>query len=218
MNQDGASPPAGSSLDLDPLELGPDCLVEPGVILGYPTGRPIAQRRLAIGAGAKIRANTIVYGGSIIGSGLETGHGVVIREENLIGDDLSIWSHSVIDYGCRVGQRVRIHTGVYVCQFSVIGDDVFLAPHVTFTNDPHPICTKCMKGPTVGDRAKIGGGATLLPHVVIGQDAVVGAGAVVTQDVPPGAVVAGNPARVIGWAKDLLCQRGHKEKAYPHLS
>jgi acetyltransferase-like isoleucine patch superfamily enzyme len=120
-----------------------------------------------------------------------------------------------VDYGCRIGDRVKIHNNVYLAQFTTVEDDVFIGPGVTTTNDRHPVCTKCMKGPTIRRRARIGGGAALLPGVEIGESALVGAGAVVVRDVPPFAVVAGNPARVIGDVRKLRCRCGEKDLAYP---
>ena len=177
--------------------------IDPRAIIGEVSGRSIADRSLTVGAHAVVRAFSIIYAGSRIGAYLETGHGAVIREENRIGDHLSIWNNSTIDYGCVIGNHVRIHTGVYVAQFTVIADNVFLAPGVMIANDRHPICRECMKGPTIEQGARIGINATVLPAVIIGRDALVGAGAVVTRDVPAGAIVVGNPARVIGKVEEL---------------
>ena len=183
--------------------------VHPTASVGEIPGRPIPSSDLSVGPHAVVRAHSVIYAGCQIGSHLETGHGVVIREENRIGDHLSIWNNSTIDYGCVVGHRVRIHCNVYVAQFTVIEDDVFLAPGVMIANDRHPICKDCMKGPTIKRGARVGINATLLPEVVVGEAALVGAGAVVTKDVPPGAVVVGNPARIIGRAKDLTHSRSY---------
>ena len=172
-------------------------------VLGEIPGREIQDLTLEIGAHATVRAFSVIYAGSRIGAHLETGHHVVIREENQIGAHLSIWNHSTIDYGCVLGDHVRIHNHVYVAQFTTIEDEVFLAPGVMIANDRHPICRECMKGPLIKRGARVGINATLLPEVVIGEGALVGAGAVVTKDVPPGAVVVGNPARVVGRAENL---------------
>ena len=188
---------------MNSVRVGADATLHPTAIVGEVPGRQIGSLELSIGPHAVVRAFSVIYAGSRIGSHLETGHGVVIREENQIGDHLSIWNNSTIDYGSRIGDNVRIHSNVYVAQFTVIEDEVFLAPGVMIANDRHPICKACMKGPTIKRGARIGINATLLPEIVIGEGALVGAGAVVTKDVPAGAVVVGNPARVIGRASEL---------------
>jgi acetyltransferase-like isoleucine patch superfamily enzyme len=188
-----------------PIELGRDCAIDPGVILGYPPGRPIERKPVRIGDRARVRSGSVIYASVEIGNGFETGHGVIIREGNRIGHDCAVWNHTSIDYDCLLGNRVRIHCNVYVCQYSVIEDDVFLAPGVLLANDPHPFCTKCMQGPTIKLGARIGIGATILPHVIVGENALVGAGSVVTENVPARAVVVGTPARVVSDVDQLEC-------------
>jgi len=192
--------------------------LDPNTQIGYPTGRPIADRALVLGEGATVRSGTVLYEGSRIGVGLETGHNVVIREENLIGDHVQVWSNSVIDYGCRIGDRVKIHSNCYVAQFTIIEDDCFLAPGVSIANDIHPGCTyskQCMRGPVLERGVQVGVGAVLMPYIRIGAESIVGAGAVVTEDVPPGSVVVGNPARVVRTRGELLCSTGITDKPYP---
>lgn len=182
--------------------------MEAGVILGHKPGRTPADPRLLLGPGARLRAGTILYAGSRIGARLETGHYVIVREDNDIGDDVKIWNNTTIDYGCRIGNRVKIHCNGYIAQFTVLEDDVFLAPGVSIANDPHPGCDfskKCMRGPTIQAGAQIGAGVTILPFVTIGRRALVGAGSVVTKDVPAETVVAGNPARVRRSIYELGC-------------
>lgn len=191
-----------------PVELGAGCQVDRSALLGYPTGRRIELRALRIGAGARIRSGTVIYPSVEIGARFETGHNVVIREETRFGDECEVWSNSTIDYGCVVGSRVKVHCNVYVAQFTVLEDDVFLAPGVMIANDLHPFCTKCMQGPTIRTGARVGINATVMPHVTIGEYALVGAGSVVISDVPPRAVVAGNPARVIRDVDELECPFG----------
>lgn len=191
-----------------PIELGQDCSIDPNVLLGYPPGRKVERRPVRIGDRSQLRAGTIVYASVEIGKRFETGHGAVIREGSRIGDDCAIWNYSTVDYECVIGNRVRIHCNVYVCQYTTIEDDVFLAPGVMLANDPHPLCTKCMQGPTIRAGARVGIGSIVLPHVEVGENALVGAGSVVTKDVPAGAVVAGSPARVTGRVDDLECQFG----------
>jgi acetyltransferase-like isoleucine patch superfamily enzyme len=185
---------------------------DPNVIVGYLPERRVASTEFVLGPGSRLRAGTVVYAGSRIGGGLQTGHNVVIREENVIGEGVSVWSNTVIDYGCVIGDRVKIHSNVYIPQFSVIEDDVFIAPGCTFANDMHPGCVcseyENMKGPTIRRGARIGVNVTMTPGVEIGAYALVGSGSVVTRDVPPGAVVAGSPARVMKMTNELRCFDG----------
>jgi acetyltransferase-like isoleucine patch superfamily enzyme len=187
------------------------------VLLGYATGRKISNRQLIVGDHAHIRSGSVIYEGTMIGAHLTTGHNVVIREENVIGDHFTLWSNSVVDYGCKIGDRVKIHSNCYIAQFTTIQDDAFLAPGVTIANDLHPGCERsqeCMRGPTIEKGAQIGVNVTLLPFVTIGQNALVGAGSVVTKDVPPETVVAGNPARIRSSIYELQCIKGLTEEPY----
>jgi acetyltransferase-like isoleucine patch superfamily enzyme len=199
------------------VEIGDGAQLDPNVILGYRTGRPIADHRLYIGAEALVRSGTVIYGGTRIGMHLQTGHNVIIREENQIGDNFALWNNSTIDYGCRIGNNVKIHANSYIAQFTTIEDDVFMAPGVTIANDIHPGCAfsgRCMRGPTIKRGAQIGVNVTLLPFITIGEGAVIGSGTVVTKDVPPRAVVVGNPGQVIKQASDLRCVTGLTDKPY----
>jgi len=124
------------------VRLGPDSVIDPGVLLGYPPGRPGVTGETRIGRAARIRAGSIIYAAVDIGEDFETGHHVVVREENRIGRHCTVWNNSTIDYGCVIGDRVRIHCNVYVAQFTAIEDDVFLAPGVSFDYVHHSISTK----------------------------------------------------------------------------
>jgi acetyltransferase-like isoleucine patch superfamily enzyme len=176
-----------------------------GVLTGYPPVRGDAGP-LVLGAGARLRSGTVLYDGTKIGRRLHTGHGVVIREGCEVGDDVSIWSNSVIDYGCRIGNRVKIHCNCYVAQYTELEDDVFLAPGVTIANDLYPgdeRSAQLMAGPSIGAGAQIGVNVTILPFVRIGKGALIGAGSVVTRDIPARVVAFGNPAVVRRAVADL---------------
>lgn len=197
--------------------IGSNCKIDETAKLGFPPERKIKNTELKIGEGAIIRSNSIIYLGTTIGKKLETGHNVIIREENQVGNEVCIWSNSVIDYGCKIGNRVKIHCNVYVAQFTEIEDDVFIAPGVTIANDLHPGCKyskKCLKGPVIKKGAKIGAGAVLLPYVIIGEKSLIGAGSVVVDDIPPESVAVGNPAKVIKSIYDLKCDTGLTDKPY----
>jgi acetyltransferase-like isoleucine patch superfamily enzyme len=167
--------------------------IHPSAILDHP-GRRSDLPRLRMGDGARVRSGSVLYAGSVIGSGLETGHNVVIREECRLGNRVWVWSNSVIDYGCEIGSDVRIHCGVYLAQGTRVEDGAFFGPGAVTTNDRYPV-TRDFEGPVVRAGARVGAHAVLLPGVVVGKGALVGAGAVVTRDVPDGATVVGNPAR-----------------------
>jgi acetyltransferase-like isoleucine patch superfamily enzyme len=166
------------------------------VTLGYAPSQA-AARTLVLGRNARLRSGTVIYAGSEIGADFETGHHVIVREDSRIGDHVSVWSNSVIDYGCVIGSRVKIHCNCYVAQFTELEDDTFLAPGVTIANDLFPgrgRSASAMAGPLVRAGVQIGVNATILPYVIIGEGAIIGAGSVVTRDIPPGMVAYGNPA------------------------
>lgn len=189
------------------LTVGDGLSSDDGVRIGYPAARDTGEPPVtSLGRDARLRSGTIVYAGARIGDRFETGHHVVVREECEIGSDVSVWSNTVVDYGCRIGDGVKIHSNCYVAQFTDIGEDAFLAPGVSIANDLYPgreDSREVMSGPTIGARAQIGVNVTVLPFVTIGPDSLVGAGSVVTRDVPAGAVVFGNPAVVHGRVEDL---------------
>jgi acetyltransferase-like isoleucine patch superfamily enzyme len=186
--------------------IGPNPHIEPTCIVGYRTGRPIADHTLRLGRDCYLRTGTIIYTGTTIGDSFQTGHNVIIREECVIGDRCSVWAGTVVDYQCRLGNGVRIHTNCYICQFSTLEDDVFLAPGVSIANDVYPLqedAAPFMEGATIKRGARVGVNVTILPRVVIGEGALIGAGCVVTRNVEPGAVVVGNPGRVINTVDKL---------------
>jgi acetyltransferase-like isoleucine patch superfamily enzyme len=133
-----------------------------------------------------------------IGEGTRIWQYVVILPGAVIGRDCNICSHCLIENQVSVGNRVTIKSGVQLWDGVTIEDDVCIGPNVTFCNDLHPrsqnINFKIL--PTVvRNGASIGANATILPGLIIGEGAMIGAGAVVTKDVPAGVVVIGNPAR-----------------------
>jgi acetyltransferase-like isoleucine patch superfamily enzyme len=125
-----------------------------------------------------------------------------------IGNDVKVGTFVEIQKGSKIGNSCKISSHTFICEGVVIEDEVFIGHNVTFINDRYPRATagdgklqteadwKCV-GTLVKRGASIGSGATLLCGVTVGEGAIVGAGSVVTKDVPPGAVVAGNPARIL---------------------
>jgi acetyltransferase-like isoleucine patch superfamily enzyme len=169
-----------------------------------------ARPPLRIGIDARIRSHTVIYAGTTIGDRFQTGHGVMIREANEIGSDVSVGTHSIVEHHVVIGDGARIHSNAFIPEFSVLEEGAWIGPSVTFTNARYPLSPDAkanLRGPIVRRGAKIGANATLLPGVVIGRDALVGAGSVVVHDVPDGSVVVGNPARVIKLAAELRAYR-----------
>ena len=183
------------------VTLGTGSVVEDYVIIGSPPrGKKAGELQTILGKGAVIRSHTVIYAGNRIGERFQTGNKVNIREMNEIGDNVSIGTLSVIEHHVRIGNGVRMHSQVFVPEFTVIEDDAWLGPHVVITNAKYPLSPEVketLAGPLIKMGAKIGANATILPGVVIGVNSLVGAGSVVTKDVPDNAVVAGNPARLI---------------------
>ncbi|MCU0798678.1 MAG: transferase [Candidatus Thermoplasmatota archaeon] len=185
------------------VELGNGCTVEDHVILGAPVKGDDPYPVTAIGDGSMIRSHTVIYSGNRIGRNFQTGNKANIRETNDIGDDVSIGTLSVVEHHVTIGNRVRVHSQVFIPEFSVLEDGCWLGPGVVLTNArfPNTAYTKEeLKGPRIRSGARIGANSTVLPGVTVGQLALVGAGSVVTRDVLEREVVAGNPARRLGWS------------------
>lgn len=135
-----------------------------------------------------------------IGEGTRIWQFAVVLHGAEIGADCNICAHTFVEHDVVIGNRVTVKSGVYLWAGTRIGDDVFIGPNATFTNDKFPrskLYPAQYSGVVIETGASIGANATLLPGIRIGKLAMIGAGAVVTQNVPAGAVVVGNPARVI---------------------
>jgi acetyltransferase-like isoleucine patch superfamily enzyme/dTDP-4-dehydrorhamnose 3,5-epimerase-like enzyme len=123
-----------------------------------------------------------------------------------IGTECNICDNVFVENDVVIGDRVTIKCGVQVWDGVTLANDVFVGPNVTFTNDRMPrskIYPAAFATTVVAQGASLGGGSVILPGVHIGRNAMVGAGAVVTRDVPPNAIVVGNPARIIGYVDSL---------------
>ena len=154
-----------------------------------------------IGDGTIVSTGAIVFAGTRIGARVILGDQSCVRERCELGDDVVVGRGSLVENDTTIGALTKIQADAYVTAYSTLEDNVFIAPCVVTTNDDFMGRTdrrhELIKGPTIRRGARIGGGAVLLPGVEIGEEAFVGAGAVVTKDVPPRKLVVGSPARVL---------------------
>ncbi|NLK55807.1 MAG: N-acetyltransferase [Bacteroidales bacterium] len=171
------------------------------------------EHHLVIGENALIRSGSIIYAGSTIGDSFQTGHQVTIREKTLIGNNVSIGTLSDIQGNCKIGNYVRLHSNVHIGQLSVIDDFVWIFPYVVLTNDPTPP-SENLVGVHVHSFAIVATGSIIMPGLDIGQDCLIGAGAIVTKSVEPYAVAVGNPAKAISDVRKIK-NKITGELAYP---
>jgi len=190
------------------VELGEDVVIGDYAVVGK---QPVLGRRstasrdelppLVVGDGSAILAGAVVFAGTRLGSDVIVGDQACVRERCELGEEVVIGRGALVENDVSIGARSKIQANAYVTAYSILEEDVFVAPCVVTTNDNHMGRTeerhKLRKGPTIRRGARIGGGAVLLPGIEIGEEAFVGAGTVVLSDVPPRAVVVGNPARRI---------------------
>ncbi|MFL6019736.1 MAG: N-acetyltransferase [Gaiellaceae bacterium] len=185
-----------------------DCTILDYAVVGkQPTLSPRStaeqeeQPPLELGAGTVVSTGAIVFAGTRLGERVIVGDQACVRERCEVGDDVVIGRGSLVENDTTIGARTKIQAMAYVTAYSVLEDDVFIAPCVQTSNDNFMGRTEkrhaLRKGPTIRRGARVGVGAVLCPAVEIGEEAFVGAGAVVVDDVAPGVVVVGNPARVL---------------------
>jgi acetyltransferase-like isoleucine patch superfamily enzyme len=199
-------------------EIAPTAIVYPGTVLAEGvrvldyavlgkqpslSPRSTAKREplapLELGPGTIVSTGAIVFAGTKIGARVIVGDQACVRERVVVGDDVVIGRGSLVENDTTIGALTKIQADAYITAYSTLEDNVFIAPCVVTTNDNFMGRTEkrhdLIKGPTIRRGARVGGGAILLPGVEIGEEAFVGAGAVVTKDVAPRALVVGNPAR-----------------------
>ena len=190
---------ANSAIIHPNVKLGENVTIEDFCIIGSPF-KEFSNEETIIGDNAIIRSHTVIYAGNKIGNNFHTGNKANIRELNTIGNDVSIGTLSVIEHHVIIEDGVRIHTQAFIPEYSILKKNCWIGPKVAMTNakfPKHPEAKKGLLGPTIEENAKIGANATIMPDITIGKNSLIGAGSVVTKDVPEGVVVAGNPARIL---------------------
>ena len=190
------------------VELGEDVFIGDYAVVGKQPvlgPRSTAAREelppLVVGDGASILAGAVVFAGTRLGDGVIVGDQACVRERCQLADEVVVGRGAFVENDVTVGARTRIQANAYVTAYSLLEEDVFIAPGVITANDNFMGRTekrhRLRQGPMIRRGARVGAGAVLLPGIEIGEEAFVGAGAVVLRDVPPRAVVVGNPARQI---------------------
>ena len=199
---------AETALVFPETELGEDVSVEHHAVVGkQPVLGPqsTADRRTfpgtIVGHGSAVLSGAVVFAGVRLGTNVIVGDQACVRERCVVEDEVVIGRGTLLENDVSIGTRTRVQANAYITAYSRLEEDVFIAPGVITTNDNYMGRTELrhelIKGPTIRRGARVGGGAVLLPGIEIGAEAFVGAGAVVLEDVPPRAVVVGNPARQI---------------------
>jgi acetyltransferase-like isoleucine patch superfamily enzyme len=151
--------------------------------------------------------NCVIFPDVSVGENTRIGNFVMIRSDTRIGQGCTIGSYVDIEGDVTIGNNVSLQSACYITRGVIIEDDVFCGPRITTMNDKRichrrPALTFEKNAPRILRAARVGGGSVLLPGVTVGVNAFVAAGSVVTKDVPDGAIVAGNPARIIGRVRE----------------
>ncbi|MBO0961860.1 N-acetyltransferase [Neobacillus sp. MM2021_6] len=175
-------------------------------VLGKPTSSNKKMARkpgnildpLMIGDHVTIGCNCVIYRHVKLEKGSFVGDLTSIRERVTVGEDSIVGRNAIVETNTIIGNRVTIQTGCYITADMVIEDEVFIGPCCSSSNDKYMGMGNFKhQGPIIKRGAKIGNNATLLPAITIGENAIVGAGSVITKDVPANMTVVGNPGRVI---------------------
>ena len=199
--------------------IGNDCVIGSHCVVGHPSKLQLQKADFSatspkvaefivkdpttrIGEGSIIRSGSTIYRHVKTGKKLRTGHGVLIREHVTLGNNCTVGTQAILDGYIKVGNKSMIQSQCYVTQSVKIGDGVFVAPKCVFFDNKRIILGEGLNGIVLEDYVRVGGGVKILPGITIGKHALIGAGAIVTKDVPPKAIAYGTPAEVRGFQSD----------------
>ena len=199
--------------------IGSNCVIGSHCIIGHPSKLELQKADFSaaspkisdlivkepvtkIGERSIIRSGSIIYKHVVVGKNLRTGHSALIREHVTIGDNCIVGTQAILDGYIKVGSGSMIQSQCYVSQSVRIGKGVFIAPGCVFLDNKKIILGQGLDGATIEDYVRISAGTKVLPGVTIGKYALIGAGAVVTKDIPPKALAYGVPAEIKAFQKD----------------
>lgn len=197
-----------------------NCIIADNCVIGEPLNSYYRDRnnykqpQTKIGKGSLIRSYTVIYAGSILGDGLNTGHHVTIRENTQTGKNCSLGSYNDVQGDCEIGDYCRFHSYVNVGQKSKIGSYVFMYPFVVLTNDPCPP-SNLLTGVQVGDFTQIAAHSTLLPGAKVGEHCLIAAGSVVNGGFEDNSFISGSPSKRIGDLDKMPFFNGNGKRHYP---
>jgi acetyltransferase-like isoleucine patch superfamily enzyme len=199
--------------------IGDNCVIGSRCLIGHPSKLELQRADFSatsprvsdfivkeaitkIGEGAIIRSGSILYSHVVIGERLRTGHNTLVREHVTLGDRCVVGTNAILDGYSSVGSNSMIQSNCYITQSTRIGNGVFISPGCAVFDNRRMILGEGLERTTISDYVRIGGGTTILPGITLGKYALIGAGSVVTKDVPPKAIAYGVPAEVKGFQQD----------------
>lgn len=221
--ESGREPGEKGPYIIGPSRIGSAALLAQDVVIGHPAKSALLESQsFSVSAGAVVgdrcvlRSGTVIYEGATLGSNVRTGHHVVIRENARIGNDCAFGNGAVVRELTKLGRNVHLMDHVVISEGAELGDNIFIGPGVSFTSlrymtdalvasgelsreQARGLEGRYSDGPSavVENEVRIGANAVILAGVRLGAHCVVAAGAVVSNDVPAGAMVVGNPARIV---------------------
>ena len=201
------------TLILSGARIQDDCIIESHCILAHPTKLQVQKADFSssspevadlivekpatkISKGSVIRSGSVIYKHVIAGERLHTGHNALIREHSTLGNHCVIGTNVIIDGYIKVGDGSMVQSNSYVAQSVRIGRGVFIAPGCVFMDNRKMVMGQGLKGAHIEDYVRIGGATKILPGITVGKHALIGAGSVISKNIPAKAVAYGVPAKV----------------------
>jgi len=190
-----------NSVIYDNVTIGDGTIIANNCIIGEPStdyyyDEQYQNRQTVIGKNCLIRSHAIIYNGNTLGDNITTGHRVILRESNRVGNNCRIGNLTELHGNVVLGRYVRLHSNICIVENAIIGDFVWISPGTIFTNDATPPSTNLVS-PIIGDYTFIAVNTVLFPGIKVGKHCLIGPNTSVTKDVPDQSFVLGNPGRIM---------------------